>query len=356
MKTTIWKTLIALLLTLLLLCAVPALGEARFPAVGGVVTDDANVLSLSMAKDIAAYAQKLESDVSVKVRVAVVQFLDGETAQTYADTLFTRWELDEDSVLLVGAAAEDTFAAASGDKVRQKISDGSLNSLLYSSGFADAFQAQRYDEAFGKLMVGFNSLAAKQYGKTVELGGLFAAYQTQTAQAQSGTVGDAVSSALQSAADAASVAANSAGSAIAGAVNTVVNTTSQLWSSTVNSIDSSAKQYQDQNRDENGRGLTPGGWIVLAILVMIVVGQSGPARRARRWGCGCSPLGWIFSGLGLGALFGWHRDDREAERDRQRDWRNDARQKARDWRNDLRQEARDARRDEYWHKRDRYRD
>ena len=354
MKTTIWRTLTALVMAAALLCAVPALGEARFPAVGGVVTDDANVISPAMAKDLAAYAEKLESGADVKLRVAVVQFLDGETAQTYADALFTRWKLDGRSLLIVGAAAEDSFAVASGATVREKLSDASLKSLLYSSGFADAFQTQRYDDAFGSLMVGFNSLAGKQLGWSMDLGSLFAAYQPKAAQADTDTVGDAVTSAIQSAADAASAAASSASSAIAGAVNTVVNTTSQLWSSTVSSIDSSAQQYKDSSRDENGHGLTPGGWIVLAILVLIVVGQTGPARRARRFGCGCSPLGWIFGTLGLGALFGRRYNDDGSERSR--DWRNDARQQARDWRNDIHRQARDARQDEYWHKRDRWRE
>jgi hypothetical protein len=70
----------------------------------------------------------------------------------------------------------------------------------------------------------------------------------------------------------------------------------------MDSIGDSVQHYRDTRReDENGGGLSTGGWIVLVIIVLIVLGQTGPARRAGRGGCGCSPIGWLFGGLGLGA-------------------------------------------------------
>ena len=292
MKTTFWKALAVLALTFVMLFSSFALGEARYPTLGGVVTDDANVLSQTTAKDIASYAEKLESDTGVKVHVALVLFLDGETVQTYTDKLFTRWELGENDLLIVGAAAEDSFAAVSGATVKAKLSDGSLKSLLFAGGFSDAFKSQQYDVAFGNLFVSLNDLVGKQYGKTIALGELFRAYQPDT---QNG-----------------SVTPTTTQNPVESAVNAVVDTSSQLWESTLNSITSSVQNYQNYNqqRDDKGRSLTPTGWIVLVVIVLIVLGQS---RRSRyRSGCGCSPIGWILGGLGLGSLFG--RRDREERR------------------------------------------
>ncbi|MCE5342116.1 MAG: TPM domain-containing protein [Eubacteriales bacterium] len=275
MRTSITKTLIALTLVLLLSVSAAALGESRYPASSGALTDDANAIGQTMAGDIAAYAQTVESTTGVRLHVALVLFWDGETAQTYADTLFERWGLGEDDLLLAGAAAEDTFALASGANVKAKLSDGSLNSLLYSSGFAENFRTQQYDAAFGTYFVAFNNLLNRQYGQTLALGSLFAAYQPTAVATQ----------APQSSSD----------------VQAATDSPYMMWNSTMAAIGDSVRQYQDNRQNEGSGGLTPGGWVVLVILVLIILGQS---KRTRRSGCGCSPIGWILGGLGLGTLFG----------------------------------------------------
>ena len=310
MKTTFLKTLTALMVTVMLLFCTAAMADARYPARVGVLTDDANALNQTVAGDIAAYAAKVESATDVKLNVAIVQFLDGEPVQSYADTLFTRWALGENDLLVMGAAAEDTFAVSAGTAVRQKLSDSSLKSMLYSSGFADAFKTQQYDTAFGSLFTAFNDLLNKQYAQSVALDNLFKAYQpsaqTQTGTQNASTVNDVVQS--------------------------VVDSTSQLWSNALNSITDNVTDYQNyhQQHVENGNGLTPGGWIVLVIIVLIVFGQSGPARRARRaGGCGCGPLGWIVSGLGLGALFSRHSEQNDRHYDQRYEQRYQRREERR---------------------------
>lgn len=292
MKTSIWKALTAWMLALLLALSAGAvaLGETRYPTLGGVLTDDANALSQSMARDIAAYATQVESKTGLKLHVALVLFLDGEPVQTYADTLFTRWELGTEEVLLLGAAGEDTFALSAGAEARAHLSDTSLKSLLYASGFADAFRGQRYDAALGAFFVGFNDLLNKQYDADLKLDSLFAAYQP-TAQASASTA--------------------TTGTSVGDVVQSVVDTTSSIWNSTMNAITGNVQDYQTyQDSNDDTHGLTPLGWIVLAVIVLIIVGQSEPLRRARRrGGCGCSPIGWILGGLGLGALFGRWRDE-----------------------------------------------
>ena len=292
MKTSIWKALAAWTLALLLALSAgaAALGEARYPTLGGTLTDDANALSQSMARDITAYAAQVESDTGLKLHVALVLFLDGESVQTYADTLFTRWELSTEDVLLLGAAGEDTFALSAGTEARAHLSDTSLKGLLYASGFADAFRGQRYDAAMGSFFVALNDLLNKQYDADMKLGSLFAAYQP-AAQTDAATA--------------------TAGASVGDVVQSVVDTTSSLWNSTMNAITGNVQDYQTyQDSNDDTHGLTPMGWIVLAVIVLIIVGQSEPMRRARRrGGCGCSPIGWILGGLGFGALWSRWRDD-----------------------------------------------
>ncbi len=278
MKTTFWKTFAALALTLALLLSVSvsALGEARYPVQSGVLADDANALSQTMTADIAAYAEKVESETDVKIHVALVLFLDGESAQTYADTLFTRWNLGGGDLLLLGAAAEDSFALTAGADVETRLSNASLKNLLYASDFSEAFKSQRYDDAFGAFFVSFNDLLAKQYDRKIPLGKLFAGYRTGAAATAAPTV-------TPSGADAAS----------------------SLWASVMDSVASNVQDYRDYSaqRNDDGGGLTPRGWIVLVIIVLIIFGQGGARRAHRNGGCGCSPVGWILGGLGLGALF-----------------------------------------------------
>ncbi len=297
MKASFWKTLTAMVLAVMLLTGGVAAAQARFPERAAALTDDANALSQQMTADIAAYAQKVEDVTGVKLNVVLVHFLDGEPVQTYADALFARWNLGEDDLLLLGAAAEDTFALATGSALGRKLTDGNLKSLLYSSAFESAFQAQRYDAAFGGFFVAFNTLLEKQFDTTVALGSLFAAYQPETAQA--GASGQSIADSIAQAGEQLAGAAQEVASG-------VVQATSSLWNSTMDSIKGNVDDYQayrDQ-RDENRGGLSPMGWIVLVIIVMVIFGQSEPARRARRrGGCGCGPLGWIFGLLGLSALF-----------------------------------------------------
>lgn len=285
MKNTILKTLIALMLAAVLLTGA-AQGEARYPAQNGALTDDANALGQTMAKDIAAYAEKVESETNARLHVALVLFLDGEPAQTYADGLFIRWQLGENDLLLLGAAAEDSFAVTAGDKV--PLSGASLKNLLYSSGFSTAFENQRYDEAFGKFFIAFNAQLAKQEDTQIKLGSLFEDYQ---AGATTQTVAEAAQTTVETTTQAA------------------IDSASAIWTSTINSVADSVQNYRDYHSsrsDENG-GLSTGGWIVLVIIALLIFGQRRGAKRGRG-GCGCSPIGWIIGGLGLGALFDRHRD------------------------------------------------
>ena len=80
---------------------------------------------------------------------------------------------------------------------------------------------------------------------------------------------------------------------------------SRLWDEVMDAINDSSEAYQARHdsRRHTENGLSASGWIVLAVLVLIVLksGRRGRAGRMRG-GCGCAPLGWLFSLLGLNVL------------------------------------------------------
>ncbi len=264
----------------LLVAALPlsAFAAVRLPAQRGVVTDDANVLGAQTAADIAEYAEKVESETDVRLHVAIVHFLDGMEASTYAQTLFEKWELEGNDVLLLGAAGEDAFATAMGAEATALLGEKNADNLLYtSSTFSTLFRGQQYDAAFNAYFTAFNALLEKQTGESIKLGKLFGNKQTAvTPQAQAQAYG------------------------------------SQLWSEVMDAIRDNSEDYQVYHERHEARtnGLSAGGWIVLAVLILIIFGQSDPVRKARRtrggsyrsYGCGCSPLGWLFSLFGLNVL------------------------------------------------------
>ncbi len=279
MKTKLF--VFALLVVLLCGLMLPglALSGARYPTLAGAVTDDANALSQTLVSDMAKFQSLAQADTGVVPYVVIVHFLDGLDAQTYANELFARWKLGDNDFLLLGAVGEDTYACAMGKGV--KFSELNAKNLLASSGFSQLFKSQHYDEAFGKYFVAFSDMLGKQYSVNLRLGQLFSAYQTGT-------------------------------QATAPAATSKPNWTafvSDMYGEFLDRFDTNAKDYEDyhQQRKEEGNGLSAGEWIILVIIIMIIVSQTDPVRKARkkgRSGCGCSPFGWIFGLLGLNALFG----------------------------------------------------
>ncbi len=267
----------ALLCAILFACGTAA-GEARMPENRGVLTDDADVLSKSMANDIAEYAKLLERKTDVELHVAIVHFLDGMDVKSYADALFKKWGLGKHDLLIVGAAGEDSFAMSMGSKVSGKLGEKSAETLMYtSSGFSDCFREQRYNEAFGSLFVAMNSLAEKRYDTTIKLGKLFEDSQLSDDNEK-----------------------------------TPQSFISHMLDRYNGDIKERGDSYQSTQaaRKQKSSGMGLGGWVVLGIIALIVFGQSDPVRKARRMGgkdyrglgCGCSPLGWIFSIFGLGVI------------------------------------------------------
>ena len=229
------------------------------------------MLGTLTARDVMAYASRAEEKTGVKLHVALVNFLDGMEVKTYVRQLFQRWELGGDDLLLLGAAGEDSFAAVMGGNVEKKLGASNAENLLYtSSSFASLFQSQQYDAAFTSFFKALNDLLERQYNADISLNGLFQTEETVTAKK------------------------SSAGS--------------ELWEQVIGSITENTADYQQyhETHEQDEGGLSARGWLVLAILVMIVFSQSDPARKARRNRRGNGKrmglIGWILTLIGAGTV------------------------------------------------------
>lgn len=269
MKKNVIRILCLCLAVMLPACALAA---ARMPAMRDVVTDDADVLGQQTAADIAEYAQKVQEKTDISIHVAIVHFLDGLDAQTYANQLFEKWALGDDDLLLLGAAGEDSFATALGKNVQKKLGKNNAENLMYtSSSFSGLFRGQQYDAAFNAYFKAMNTLIGKQLNQEIRLGKLFGSVDTASTDTDYG---------------------------------------SQLWSEVMQNIYDTSESHQEYQMEykQKSNGMSAGEWIVLVILIGIVFSQSKPARKGRQnrnyrqYGCGCSPLGWLLSLFGINVL------------------------------------------------------
>ena len=279
MKNKVCTAAVAFLLLLSLMTSAfaAAIPAVRFPDRRGTITDDTNALNEATIRDVVELQTLAASRAGVNVHVALVHFLDGVDVQSYASTLFERWNLGGNDMLLLGAIGEDSFAIVSGEDIRKQLGEQGLQNMLYTSGFGELFKNQQYDEAFQKYLMAFADVLNKQYSAGISMDGLLKPPVSPKSSAANHPVVGSISYG------------------------------SQVWNHVTESISHNVRNYSE--RRERGRSeMSPFSWIVLAFLLMIVFGSGKSSRRARRvMGCGCSPLGWIFGLLGLGSFLGKRR-------------------------------------------------
>ena len=299
------KWICGILSLMLVLTSAFALADARMPVSRGALTDDADVLSSDVSSAIVEYLGDVKSETDVDVQVAIVHFLDGLDAQTYANQLFQKWELDDEAVLLLCAAGEDTFATAMGKKAENKLSKQNMDNLMYtSSEFANHISAQEYDAGFAKYFVALNDLINKRYDENLKLPKTLSriasgsAAQTGAEAAQTTTAGSLWQQIT------ANVQQNGQNSQN-GQNGTYMPS---LWYQTMQGVEDNSSHYTDyyENHDYGENGIGVGGWIILVILMMIIFSQSHPARKAKRnyrnSHPGKSGNGWLFGLLGLALM------------------------------------------------------
>lgn len=145
---------------LLLLMATSALAEPRYPVQSGVATDGAAVLSVNVLQDLRTLDKRLDHADAPRLCIVTVDFLDGTDVQSYADALFLRWKLPEDTLLLLLAVGEESYAISAGRNVDRLVAP-SVQQKLLSAHLHEPFLSQRYDAA----VAAFASAIVHEYNK-----------------------------------------------------------------------------------------------------------------------------------------------------------------------------------------------
>ena len=297
------KWICGILSLMLVLTSALALADARMPVSRGALTDDADVLSSDVSSAIVEYLGDVKSETDVDVQVAIVHFLDGLDAQTYANQLFSQWKLDDEAVLLLCAAGEDTFATAMGKKAENKLSKQNMDNLMYtSSEFANHISAQEYDAGFAKYFVALNDLINKRYDENLTLP------KALTRAASAGTVQPDAQPATQTS------SVGSLWSQITSGVESGDSSSAfympDFWSETVQGVVDNSAHYTHYQSDDESNGIGVGGWIILIILILIIFSQSHPATKAKRVYRNSGkkkPLGWLALLFGIPTLLRFFR-------------------------------------------------
>lgn len=162
----------ALLLCLCLCLCLTASAEPRYPSRSGATTDTAAVFSHTTMEDLNEFHTRLERSDTLMLHIVTVDFLDAQEVSAYADTLFDRWKLGKDDLLLLLAVGEDQYAVKAGKNVEKRISVATQAKLLATNLYAP-FDAQDYDSAIASWLVALTREVNKSYGASIKADDLF---------------------------------------------------------------------------------------------------------------------------------------------------------------------------------------
>lgn len=282
------------LVVMLTACSAFALADARMPALRGALTDEADVLSATVSSAVAEYAEDVKDETDMDLHVVFVHFLDGLDAQTYANRLFETEDLSSESILLLCAAGEDSFATAMGKQAEDKLGKQNLDNLMYTaSEFSAHIARQEYDAAMVKYLTAFNDLVNKRFDEGVKLPETIAAgTQQQEQQSGLGSLWNQITSGVGE-------ESSNASFYMPG-----------FWSETVQGVVDNSEHYTHYQMEESSNDIGVGGWIILIILILIIFSQSHPARKAKRVYRNSGknkPLGWLALLFGIPALLRFFR-------------------------------------------------
>jgi len=146
----------------------------RYPKQDGYATDAARILSSSTMEDLGTVDKRLDKADVLQLRIATVDFLDGQDAGAYADALFERWDLDDEDVLLLLAVGSGECAISAGSDAARKLTPALQEELLqqYVKPMLDK-EEKDYEGAVVDFTLAFVSETNRLYGKRISTSGLF---------------------------------------------------------------------------------------------------------------------------------------------------------------------------------------
>jgi len=251
------KRCLACLLALWLCCA-PALAQPRYPETARLVSDNAAVLSPSIATDLNTMNRMLDDK---HLYVVTVDFLDGASLTDYAEGLREAWDLDDDEdALLLMAVGEDQYGLFPGDDWPL---GRSLREKLLSAHFAEPFLNQDYNSAIAALMPALAEELNKAGDDHLDMTGLFGV----TAAAPADT-----------------------------------------WLHRGTGVEYADEKHENLaqrlSEEDETTGFSLGKVVLTVMLLMVIFGNHKKGRYHHgRQGCGCFPFSSLLAALGIWKLW-----------------------------------------------------
>lgn len=242
-----------ILLLLVLLCAYSAVSVAEGAS---FIMDSAGVISQDTLSEATRIAEKIEKESGIRLHVELCHFLGGADTQASAVKRLSALEDSEDSLYLLAVVGEESYALAAGKGAEKKLNRDARDNLL-STQFRLPFLDRNYDLALAQLMLGI----ARQVAP--DMGGKYFDHLTATKRPDSDV----------------------------------------YRSITITSPDDEEEPAAQRDRDaKRDKGMSIFSIIAFGMVLSAIFGN-----KDKRRGCGCGPLGWIFSAFGLAKIFGWRK-------------------------------------------------
>ena len=283
------KRLGCLVLLLSLLCF-SASAEVRYPIKTAEIHDFADVLSQEAVEALKGFNSALDKT-KVKLYVATVHFLDGEDVRTYTQTVFRRWGLGENDLLLLMAVGEDAYYSVAGKRLEGLIPEETRRHML-STSFETAFMGLDYDGAMAGFIPAFAAAVGKNLNVTVPLPSF---YQVPVATTRPAAIPE--------------IPAPPAIPEPPVPIKDLETMIEDFAESMERLGDNFSARREERERalpadTSQATGITPGSIFLLLLIVFLII---SPRKNVRDWGtaagctscCGCAPLGWLFGLLGL---------------------------------------------------------
>ncbi len=262
-----------LLVVVLLLTVSCAYAEPRYNDKAETISDFANVFSADTISTLNEYNTTLKQKIGVTLYVTTVHFLDGQDVKTYANTLFTRWNLGSDDLLLLLAVGEDTFYTAAGSNISKKFPESSRE-VLFSSTFLTKYLALDYDGAMLEYIPKLTDVLSKNYNAAITLPKSFGATVTKPTKPEAVTK------------------------------PAVIATIEDIFAEDP-FFQTQRQQETTVQQVERQSGANIGKLLLLLIIFYLIfsprkkVRQFGQMAGCSSCGCGCAPLSWLLAILGI---------------------------------------------------------
>lgn len=265
------KRLLPFLFALILSCFSCSSAWAQTTA----VDDQAAVIDVSLAGEIAALSKLTEDSLGIGLRVLIKHFLGGADIRTYAEKTLSEMSGNENLVLLVIVIGEESYYAALGSHAREMLGQEKVENLLTTHFRQPYIRDRAYDRALASFLLALSEHIQGAAGIKLPANRLLLDYSGRTASEPS----------------------------VTSAPSSPVSWLEGILSDAENSVRNADRYVQESRQAEEGQGKGM-SWFQIALIGFILYKIFGKKRDGKQ---GCGPFSWILGTWGVSKIFGWRK-------------------------------------------------